>query len=98
MRILPPAAVPFEPAPGSLIVDHTCTEIEGIPGFWTDLVRSLIDGHCAHTSRTLPMDPGPGGGVFGPCGGGLRKHRIPLRAPEQQVKRPDHTEKVQPRH
>lgn len=61
MRILPPAAVPFEPAPGSLIVDHTCTEIEGIPGFWTDLVRSLIDGHCAHTSRTLPMDPGPGG-------------------------------------
>ena len=60
MRILPPAAARSKPAPGSLIVDRTRNDIEGIPGFWTDLVRCVIGSHCARTSRTLPMAHGPG--------------------------------------
>ncbi len=50
MRFVLLAAV----AAGSLsaqIIDHTCTDLESIPGEWIDLVQSSIDSHYAHTSH-----------------------------------------------
>ncbi len=38
-------------AMGATVIDHTCTDIESIPGSWIDLVQSSMKSHYAHTSH-----------------------------------------------
>lgn len=51
MRALLPVVALVPLTFGSIVIDHTCTSIENIPGVWIDLVQSDIDSHYAHTSH-----------------------------------------------
>jgi len=38
-------------AAAATVIDHTCTDLESIPGTWIDQVQSTMKSHYAHTSH-----------------------------------------------